>query len=132
MLSFLRVNNIAKQGEDHPCAGILDVICRPTLMAHALQKLTSYVLFTFLEKLAVGTIKGQGDEKARSGILVPIIVSGTFAKPKFRPDIKRIIIQQVDKDILESEPANELFEKGEVKKFEGPAKRLLKDLLKKP
>ncbi|MBT8366413.1 MAG: AsmA family protein, partial [Deltaproteobacteria bacterium] len=81
---------------------------------------------------AVGTIKGQGDEKARTGVLVPIIVSGTFVAPKFRPDIKRIITQQIDKGILESEPAKKILEKDEVKKFEEPAKRLLKDLLKKP
>ncbi|MBW2431746.1 MAG: AsmA family protein [Deltaproteobacteria bacterium] len=81
---------------------------------------------------AVGTIKGQGDEKARTGVMVPIIVSGTFVAPKFRPDIKRIITQQIDKGILESEPAKKILEKDEVKKIEEPAKRLLKDLLKKP
>ncbi|UCD81971.1 MAG: AsmA family protein, partial [Desulfobacterales bacterium] len=86
----------------------------------------------YVDPKAVATIKGQGDAKARSGILVPIIVSGTFAEPQLRPDIKRIITQQVDKGILESAPAKKIFEKEEVKKFEEPAKGLLKDLLKKP
>jgi AsmA protein len=85
-----------------------------------------------IDPKAVATIKGQGDEKARGGILVPIIVSGTFVAPKFRPDIKRIITQQIDKGILESEPAKKILEKDEVKKFEEPAKKILKDLLKKP
>lgn len=61
---------------------------------------------------AVATIKGQRDEKARAGILVPIIVSGTFAEPQFKPDIKRIITQ-VDKGILESKPAKKNLEKEE-------------------
>jgi AsmA protein len=36
----------------------------------------------------VGTIKGQGDAKERAGMGVPVIVSGTFASPSFRPDVE--------------------------------------------
>jgi len=36
----------------------------------------------------VGTIKGQGDDKDRAGLGVPVIVSGTFASPAFRPDLE--------------------------------------------
>lgn len=85
-----------------------------------------------VEPKAVGTIKGQGDETARSGILVPVIVSGTFASPKFRPDLKAIVQQQIEKGALESEPVKKLMEKEEVKKFEQPAKDLLQNLFKKP
>jgi AsmA protein len=81
---------------------------------------------------AVASIKGQGDEKVRAGVLVPIIVSGTFDAPTLRPDIKRILTQQIDKGILESEPAKKILEKDELKKFGEPAKGLLKELLKKP
>ncbi len=38
----------------------------------------------------VGTIKGQGDEKDRAGIGVPVIVSGTFTSPSFRPDVESL------------------------------------------
>jgi AsmA protein len=38
----------------------------------------------------VGTIKGQGDEKDRTGIGVPVKVSGTFANPSFRPDLESL------------------------------------------
>ena len=38
----------------------------------------------------VGTIKGQGDAKDRSGLGVPILVSGTFASPSFRPDLESL------------------------------------------
>lgn len=36
----------------------------------------------------VGTIKGQGDTKDRDGVGIPVIVSGTFASPSFRPDLE--------------------------------------------
>jgi AsmA protein len=36
----------------------------------------------------VGTIKGQGDEKDRSGIGVPIVVTGRFEQPIFLPDVE--------------------------------------------
>ncbi len=39
----------------------------------------------------VATIKGQDDTKDRSGIRVPILVTGTFNEPKFRPDLKGMI-----------------------------------------
>jgi len=38
----------------------------------------------------VGTIKGQGDDKDRAGLGVPVIVSGTFASPAFRPDLESL------------------------------------------
>jgi AsmA protein len=38
----------------------------------------------------VGTIKGQGDEKDRTGLGVPVIVSGTFASLSFRPDLESL------------------------------------------
>ncbi len=40
-----------------------------------------------LEPRIVGTIKGQGDEKERAGLVIPVIVSGSFADPVFRPDL---------------------------------------------
>jgi len=38
----------------------------------------------------VSTIKGQGDAKDRSGLGVPILVTGTFASPRFRPDVESL------------------------------------------
>jgi AsmA protein len=76
-----------------------------------------------VEPKLVGTIKGQGDKNVRSGVMVPVLVSGTFAAPKFRPDLKAMVQQQIEKGALESQS---------VKKLEQPAKDLLKNLLKKP
>jgi AsmA protein len=40
-----------------------------------------------VEPKLVATLKGQGDTKAREGLAVPVIVSGSFADPSFRPDL---------------------------------------------
>jgi AsmA protein len=39
----------------------------------------------------VATLKGQGDTKDRSGVLVPLLITGTYAAPKIRPDLKAMI-----------------------------------------
>jgi AsmA protein len=39
----------------------------------------------------VATTKGQGDTASRMGLTVPVIVSGTFASPKFRPDLSGVL-----------------------------------------
>ena len=39
----------------------------------------------------VATIKGQGDTKERSGLVVPLLVSGTFSSPKILPDLQGMI-----------------------------------------
>ncbi len=39
----------------------------------------------------VGTLKGQGDTEERSGVMVPILVEGTFKSPEFSPDIQGMV-----------------------------------------
>lgn len=39
----------------------------------------------------VATLKGQGDTKQRSGLMVPVLITGSFASPKIRPDLKAMI-----------------------------------------
>jgi len=51
-----------------------------------------------IEPKFVATIKGQGDTKNRSGLTVPVDVSGTFSAPKFRPDLKGML----KKNLLDS------------------------------
>jgi AsmA protein len=82
-----------------------------------------------VEPQAVGTIKGQGDESQRSGIMVPVLVTGTFAAPKFRPDLSAAAKQEIEKKIFESGEAKKLLEKEELKPLEKPAKDLLKGIL---
>jgi len=47
----------------------------------------------------VGTLKGQEDTQERSGLLVPVVVTGTFSSPKFRPDLERILKQKIEKSL---------------------------------
>ena len=79
----------------------------------------------------VATLKGQGDTKERSGLTVPVLVTGTFDKPKFRPDMEALLktsIPQV-KEIKEGVKAL-IDNKGntgeQLKSIEGKAKDLLK------
>jgi hypothetical protein len=48
-----------------------------------------------VEPKFVATIKGQGDTMERSGIMVPVLVSGTFSSPTFRPDLEGMIKQGI-------------------------------------
>ncbi|UCF90419.1 MAG: AsmA family protein [Desulfobacterales bacterium] len=93
-----------------------------------------------VEPKVVATIKGQGDEKQRTGFMVPVLVTGSFADPKFRPDLKGIAMEKIEKEVLQSEKvkkvlesdqAKKVLEKEELKPLQEPAKDLLKGLLKK-
>jgi AsmA protein len=78
---------------------------------------------------AVATIKGQGDTAKRSGIMVPVLVSGTFSDPKFRPDLSAAAKQRIEKEIFESKKVKKILEKEELKPVEEKAKGLLKGVL---
>jgi AsmA protein len=82
-----------------------------------------------VEPQAVSSIKGQGDETQRAGIMVPVLISGTFSAPKFRPDLSSAAKQEIEKKILESGEAKKILEKEELKPLEKPAKDLLKGIL---
>ena len=76
----------------------------------------------------VGTIKGQGDQKQRTGIIVPVLVSGTFTEPKFKPDLKAMASQQIEKEVFEHKEVKKLFKKKELQPYEDTAKELLKGI----
>ncbi|MBT8366119.1 MAG: AsmA family protein [Deltaproteobacteria bacterium] len=82
-----------------------------------------------VEPKAIASIKGQGDEGQRSGLMVPVLVSGTFSSPKFRPDLSAAAQQKIEKQIFESKEAQKLLDKKELKPFEKEAKGALKGLL---
>ena len=46
-----------------------------------------------VEPKVVATLKGQGDEKQRSGLMVPVLITGAFASPKIRPDLTGIDVK---------------------------------------
>lgn len=82
-----------------------------------------------VEPKVVGTIKGQGDEKKRSGIMVPVLVTGNFSSPKFRPDLESIAKQQLKEKVLESKEVKKILEKKELKRIQETTKGLLKGIL---
>ncbi|MBW2469958.1 MAG: AsmA family protein [Deltaproteobacteria bacterium] len=79
-----------------------------------------------VEPKVVGTIKGQGDTADRTGLMVPVIVSGTFAKPQFRPDLAGVAKKQLEGVLEGTEKPEELLDK---KKLEETGKGLLKGIL---
>jgi AsmA protein len=54
-----------------------------------------------LEPKFVGTFKGQGDTEDRSGLMVPVLVAGSFSSPKFRPDLEGMLKQEIGKSLPE-------------------------------
>ncbi|PID39567.1 MAG: hypothetical protein CR984_06525 [Proteobacteria bacterium] len=72
-----------------------------------------------VEPKFVATIKGQGDTAKRSGIMVPVIVAGTFSDPTFTPDLKAILtqgLQGLDKGLTNEKALKELVPKGDTLK----------------
>ena len=84
-----------------------------------------------VEPKFVSTIKGQGDTQQRGGVTVPVLVTGTFSSPKFRPDLEGMLKGTLEKGI--SDPS-ELKKMIPGKTTEGagqpPTEDKAKDLLK--
>jgi AsmA protein len=86
-----------------------------------------------VEPKFVATLKGQGDTEQRSGIMVPVLVTGTFSSPKFRPDLKGILKKGLEEELLKSSDLKKILpgqstQDGESKPLEEQAKDLLKQL----
>jgi hypothetical protein len=61
--------------------------------------------------------------------MVPVLVSGTFDQPEFKPDLKSIARQQVEEKIIESDQFKKVFEENEeLKPYEEQTKKLIKGL----
>ncbi|MGD8881018.1 MAG: AsmA family protein [Desulfobacterales bacterium] len=79
-----------------------------------------------VEPKVVATIKGQGDAEQRSGLMVPVLVSGTFSKPKFAPDLAGMAKKQLEDTIMGTDEGQKLLDK---KGLEESAKGVLKGIL---
>jgi AsmA protein len=69
------------------------------LTASGTADLVSENLDFRVEPKFVGTLKGQGDTQERSGLMVPVLVTGTFSSPKFRPDLESILKQKIERSL---------------------------------
>jgi AsmA protein len=71
-----------------------------------------------VEPKFVATIKGQGDTTQRSGVMVPVMIAGSFSDPTFTPDIKAILSQELgmglpdEKALKEMVPSDDALKKG--------------------
>jgi len=73
------------------------------LLAEGRADLVKETLDFRVDPKLVGTIKGQGDEKDRTGIGVAVMVSGTFANPSFRPDLEGLAKDRLKQAISPTE-----------------------------
>lgn len=103
------------------------------LLASGNANLVSEILDFRIEPTFVGTLKGQGDAKERSGITVPVLVSGTFSSPKFRPDMKAILDKELKRGLPSSSEMTDMLKgkeskEGEPTSPEDAVKGLIKSL----
>jgi AsmA protein len=95
--------------------------------------LVSETLNFRVEPKFVGTLTGQGDTLQRSGVTVPVLVTGTFSAPKFRPDLKGMLQKGVKEGLPQPSELKKLLpgqgtKEGEAESVEEKAKGLLKGL----
>jgi AsmA protein len=86
-----------------------------------------------VEPKFVGTLTGQGDTVQRSGVTVPVLVTGTFSAPKFRPDLQGMLQKGLEEGLPEPSELKKLLpgqgaKEGESESVEEKAKGLLKGL----
>jgi AsmA protein len=81
-----------------------------------------------LEPKFVETLKGQGDTKNRSGIMVPVLVTGNFSSPKFRPDLEGVVKQEIGKSLPELQ--KKVLGTDSKKEGSKPVEEQLKGILK--
>jgi AsmA protein len=93
------------------------------LLASGKADLVKETLDFRIDPKLVGTIKGQGDEKDRSGLGVPIIVSGSFDQPVFMPDVAAMGKDQLKKALGPLDPGDA--------KIKEKARDLIKGILPK-
>ena len=64
-----------------------------------------------VEPKVVKKLASQDKEKVYSNVTVPVPVSGTFAAPKFSPDLDRVAKQQIQEKLLESDKVRKIHRK---------------------
>jgi AsmA protein len=95
--------------------------------------LVSEALDMRVEPKVVGTLKGQGDTMQRGGVMVPILVTGTFSEPKFRPDMEGMIKKGLKEGVPAPTELKKLLPGAGAEKKEGeskPVEDTVKGLLK--
>ncbi|SHO48793.1 AsmA family protein [Desulfopila aestuarii] len=87
-----------------------------------------------VEPKFVATLKGQGDTTERKGLMVPVLVRGTFSKPQFSPDLTAILqgqlpdAESVKKTLEEGLSPDKVLPKDQGKTLEQGIKGLIPQL----
>ena len=58
-----------------------------------------------------------------------MLITGSFAEPQFKPDLKAIAQQQIEKEVFENKEVKKLLEKNQLQEYEKPVKNLIKGFL---
>ena len=87
-----------------------------------------------VEPKFVATLKGQGDAEERTGITVPVLISGSFSSPGFRPDLKGMATEMLKKGVPDTSKLGDMLKEGlkggkEEQPLEEKAKGLLKGFM---
>jgi AsmA protein len=83
-----------------------------------------------VEPKFVSTIKGQGDTQQRGGVTVPVLVTGTFSSPKFRPDLEGMLKGTLEKGISDPSELEKMVPGQTQGAGQKPTEDKTKDLLK--
>jgi AsmA protein len=86
------------------------------LLATGKADLVREILDFRVEPKLVKTIVGQGDTEQRGGIMVPVIVEGTFAKPTFRPDLEGMLRKGIEEGLPKPSELEQMLKKRETRK----------------
>lgn len=78
----------------------------------------------------VAPLRGQTDTAAPAGVMVPVLVSGTFDRPSFQPDLKGLVQQHFGEELqgIQQKIEKGEFKKDDLKSLQKKAKGLLKGL----
>ena len=116
---------------DTPGTSLISPILRVTAVGKA--DLVKDALDFRLVPTFVATLKGQGDTMQRSGIEVPVLVTGRFSSPAFRPDLKGMLTKGIKKKVPQASELEKMLpgrskQDGGTKSLKEGAKDLLKGL----
>ncbi|NDY73403.1 hypothetical protein DO021_00430 [Desulfobacter hydrogenophilus] len=110
-----------------PEASLISPLLR--LVANGQTHLVKETLDFRIEPKLVATLKGQGDTKDRSGLLIPLLITGTWGNPKVRPDLEAILKNQLpDANELKQLINGDGSDSGKKTEIKDTAKGLIKGL----
>lgn len=103
------------------------------VIATGTVNLANELLDLRIEPKFVATLKGQGDTEQRSGLMVPVLVTGNFSSPKIRPDLKGLLnssgVPMDSESIKQQVLGTKEDQKAKVESVKEDVKKQLKSLL---